>query len=133
MSEVISVSFVGLSIIFNYHNMIRKDLRRALWPTTRSKTRSTAKRPAVFADDPSRGPTLHLPPEEIEQLNGENFLSTRLVDYIIQCGMPHTLQENVLIGSSNSLTWFQVSTNAQSHCCKGLRYENPPLIIILSE
>jgi len=43
-------------------------------PTTRSTTQSSVNSPVPFADDPVRGSTLSVPPEEIERLNGDNFL-----------------------------------------------------------
>jgi hypothetical protein len=66
-----------------------------------------AKGPPAFANDPTRSPALDLSTDQVEQLRGENFLSTRLIDYIIHCGMPKTLKQNVLIASSNSFSWFQ--------------------------
>jgi hypothetical protein len=102
-----SLPFGGLSVTV-YFQMIRKDLRHAPLPTTRSKRRSSAKGPASIANDPVRtaaaAAAVRLEPE-LEQLKGENF--ARLIDYIIHYGMPKTLQDNVLIGTSNSLSWFQ--------------------------
>jgi hypothetical protein len=80
----------------------------------RISRRSTSNSPAPFANDPLRGPILPPPPrDEIEKLNGNHFLCTSLLDYLLQCGLPTNLPDNVLIGSSNSLSWFE-SMNEKS-------------------
>ena len=82
-------------------------------PTFYSRTRPASNSPPPFANDPVRGPTLSVPPADIQKLNGNEHLSTTLLDYIIQRGMPKTLPDDVLIGSSNALRWFQ-SMNEKS-------------------
>lgn len=62
---------------------------------------------APFANDPFRGPPLLAPPEDIEALKGPNFLTTALIDYLIREAMPHDLPDHVLIGSSNSMSYFE--------------------------
>jgi hypothetical protein len=96
-------------------------------PVPRSSRRTTTISPAPFANDPLRGPTLSPPPlDEIEKLNGNHFLTTSLLDYIMQCGLPNNLPETVLIGSSNSLSWFESMNkksdkNASSHDADGAK------------
>ena len=58
--------------------------------------------PPPFANDPIRGPRLLLFEEDIQTLNGANFLSTTLLDYIIQCVVPKDIPDNI-IGVPN---WF---------------------------
>ena len=67
-------------------------------------------KPAPFANDPIRGPPLVLRPEDstIGDLNGSKYLSTALIDYVLQHVMPSNLPDDVLIGSSNSLSYFQL-------------------------
>jgi hypothetical protein len=77
-------------------------------PVSRTSRRSTGNSPPPFANDPLRGPTLPLPSQhDIEQLNGKHFLSTSLLDYLLQCSLPSNIPDNILIGSSNSLSWFE--------------------------
>jgi hypothetical protein len=83
-------------------------------PIPRSARRSVPKTAPPFAHDPLRGPTLHLPDRDVvEKLNGRHFLSTALLDYVLQKALPKNIPENIIIGSSNSLSWFQ-SMNQKS-------------------
>ena len=82
-------------------------------PKPRGARRSSANLPPPFANDPVRGPLIPIPPnEEIEKLNGDCYLSTGLLDFVLQRCLP-TLPDDVLIGSSNSLSWFE-SMNQKS-------------------
>lgn len=78
-------------------------------------TQSTNDQPTPFANDPVRGPSLTVPQEDIEALNGPNFLTTALLDYLIQKAAPRDLSDNVLIGSSNSMSFFQTMNQKQTH------------------
>jgi hypothetical protein len=60
----------------------------------------------AFANDPIRSSPLYLSKKAIGDLNGPNFLTTNLLDYIIQHGMPRDLPKDVIIGSSNSFSFF---------------------------
>ena len=74
----------------------------------RSARVSISKTPPPFANDPLREPSLPLPSQtDVDKLNGEHHLSTALLDYLLHKGLPKTLSDNILIGSSNSLSWFQ--------------------------
>jgi hypothetical protein len=83
-------------------------------PVPRSARRSVPKTAPPFAHDPLRGPTLQLPNrDDIEKLNGRHFLSTALLDYVLQKALPKNIPENIIIGSSNALSWFE-GTNQKS-------------------
>ena len=56
--------------------------------------------PSPFAHDPTRSPPLTVAAVDIEELLGENFLSTALVDFILQQALKQTLPEDVLVGTS---------------------------------
>ena len=68
-----------------------------------------------FADDPVRGPPIIVPPADIEALNGPNFLTTALLDYLIQKAAPRNLPDDILIGSSNSMSFFETMNKKQGH------------------
>ena len=77
-------------------------------PIPRTARRSIANTPPLFADDPLRVHCLDIPQRaDIEKLNGNHHLSTALLDYILQKGLPPGLPDDVIIGSSNSLSWFK--------------------------
>ena len=46
--------------------------------------------------------------QQIAALNARQYLSTRLLDRIIQLGLPRDLPDDLIIASSNTSTWFQV-------------------------
>ena len=60
-----------------------------------------------FAEDPVRGPPLHLPRKAVKDLNGPEFLTTTLIDYILRQVMPKDLPDHVLIGTSDSFEYFK--------------------------
>jgi hypothetical protein len=64
-----------------------------------------------FANDPVRSEPESLLPEHILPLKGEHFLSTRLVDVILQQTMNESIPENVLIGTSLSMMYFRMMNN----------------------
>jgi hypothetical protein len=70
--------------------------------------------PVPFADDPFRGKPLSVFREDVEALNGHNFLSTRLIDFVLQRGLPNDLPAQVLITSSNSMPYFQGMNKIQA-------------------
>jgi hypothetical protein len=59
----------------------------------------------AFANDPVRSPLLSVSLTDINTLNGRQFITTSLLDYIIQRGMPRNLPDDILIGTSNSNFW----------------------------
>jgi hypothetical protein len=65
-------------------------------------------KPTPFAHDPFREHPLDISPEDYEALDGRNFLSTQLIDYIIQRAMPTDLPDHILIGSSSAQRFFQM-------------------------
>jgi hypothetical protein len=69
----------------------------------------------AFADDPVRGPPLLAPPADVEALNGPNFLTTALLDFLIQKAVPSNLPEDILIGSSNSMSYFETMNRKHVH------------------
>lgn len=78
---------------------------------TRSATRRSTRQsdgPAPFANDPVRGPPLPLSADVIQPLLGPNFLSTALVDYMLQSAMKDSISDNILIGSANAFSFFEI-------------------------
>ena len=78
---------------------------------TRSATRRSTRQsdgPAPFANDPVRGPSLPLSADVIQPLLGPNFLSTALVDYMLQSAMKDSISDNILIGSANAFSFFEI-------------------------
>ena len=75
-----------------------------------------------FADDPFRAPAISYDKiqDDIEALNGPNYLSTGLLDYLLQQVLPKDLPNDVLIGTSNSFSYFEtenkknINSNNQS-------------------
>ena len=63
--------------------------------------------PIPFLDDPYRGPALKLSKEEIHPIGKNGDLSTRLVDYLLQRSLPSTLPNDVIVGSSNCMSYLQ--------------------------
>ena len=59
-----------------------------------------------FADDPFRGRHFSVLPEHISDLNSPVFLKTTLIDYIVRHVMPKDLPDDILVGSSNSIIFF---------------------------
>jgi hypothetical protein len=98
-------------------------------PVPRSVRRSIAKTPPPFANDPLRQRWIPQPsPSDIEKLNGDNHLSTVLLDYLLQKGLPSTISDNVLIGSSNSLSWFLTQNQKSDENHTGYDPEGAKLI-----
>jgi SWIM zinc finger/MULE transposase domain/Ulp1 protease family, C-terminal catalytic domain len=65
-----------------------------------------------FANDPVRTPgILPLTTDQIAALNGPHFLSTALIDFILQQTLKDTIPPNLLIGSSNSMSFLELSNN----------------------
>ena len=62
----------------------------------------------AFADDPVRTPQISVSQKEIEDLKGPNFLTTTLLDYLTQLGVPKDIPDDVLIGSSNCYRYFEI-------------------------
>lgn len=62
----------------------------------------------AFANDPVRSPRRRVPAEDVCDLKDNNFLTTALLDYIIGYGMPKDIPDEVLIGSSNSMQYFEL-------------------------
>ena len=70
---------------------------------------SRFQRQTAFANDPLRSPPLLVPNDDIPALSGPNFLTTNLIDYIIQRGFPSEhIKDDLLIGSSNSFSFFEM-------------------------
>jgi Ulp1 protease family, C-terminal catalytic domain len=67
----------------------------------------TPPKPVPFADDPFRGLPLSLHGEDVEALSGPHYLSTTLVDFVLQRGLPQNLPNEVLVASSNSMIFFR--------------------------
>lgn len=84
-------------------------------PVTQSPPPSTNNKLVPFANDPVRGPPLAVPPEEVEALNGPNFLSTSLIDYLIRLAAPKDLPDDVLLGSSNAMSYFDLQNKKKIH------------------
>jgi len=72
--------------------------------------------PVPFANDPYRGPPLSLDDDLIRPLSldhrptgrdDEHYLSTALIDYFIQRGMPTDLASHFLVGSTNAYSYFE--------------------------
>jgi hypothetical protein len=63
----------------------------------------------VFAEDPTRSPPLTITEEEVQHLNRNHFLTTRMLDYLTQFAIPKDIvPDNVLIGTSNSFRFFEI-------------------------
>jgi hypothetical protein len=69
--------------------------------------------PIPFLCDPHqlRGPPLDVIEDEFLPLGRPAFLSTSLIDYLLQRSLPMSLPADVLIGSSNALPYLQHYTN----------------------
>ena len=63
--------------------------------------------PVPFANDPFRGPPLSVTDNLVEPLSDPKFLSTALIDYLLQRAMPACLPGSFLIGSANALSLFE--------------------------
>jgi hypothetical protein len=61
-----------------------------------------------FANDPVRSQPVPLLQEDIQPLQGKKFLSTHLVDFILQQTMKESVPEDVLIGTSLSMMYFDM-------------------------
>ena len=61
-----------------------------------------------FADDPVRGPPLVPQQSDIECLTLNKTLSTKLIDYVLRNAIRKDIPDDVLIGSSTSLSYFEV-------------------------
>ena len=62
----------------------------------------------AFALDPLRMPPLEVSRRDIEAMDGKNWLSTTLMDYIIQQGFPkEQIPDDFIIGSCESFTFFE--------------------------
>jgi hypothetical protein len=65
---------------------------------------------APFANDPVRTTsTLPVNATHIGALDGPNFLSTALIDYVLQQALKDSIAPDVLIGSSNSMSFFDMA------------------------
>ncbi|KAG7372186.1 MULE transposase domain containing protein [Nitzschia inconspicua] len=72
--------------------------------------------PIPFANDPCRCSHLSVTNDLIAPLAGANHLSTALVDYLLHrsISMSSNLRDDVLIGSSNSFSYFQLMNKKNS-------------------
>ncbi|KAG7344815.1 hypothetical protein IV203_032346 [Nitzschia inconspicua] len=64
----------------------------------------------LFVDDPVRGNPLLPTADAIRALDGEDWLSTILIDHLLQTTLKGCVPEHVLIGSSDCYSYFTVST-----------------------
>ena len=65
-----------------------------------------------FVNDPVRTlGTLPLSTDQIADLDGPNFLSTPLVDFILQQLLKDSIPQHVLIGSSNSMSFLELANS----------------------
>ncbi|KAG7371449.1 hypothetical protein IV203_020019 [Nitzschia inconspicua] len=77
--------------------------------------------PIPFADDPVRGKPISLATGDVEGLDPGQWLSTSLVDYVLQTSLAGKLPDHVLIGSSNCSTYFhkynsKLRNEDDAHC-----------------
>lgn len=81
--------------------------------TTRTRQKQLLRSPiAPFANDPVRSTgSLTVNGQQVQDLQGPSFLSTALVDFLLQQVLKDTISPNVLIGSSNSMSFFEISNN----------------------
>ena len=63
--------------------------------------------PIPFLDDPFRGSILKLANDVIPPLGNNEYLSTSLVDYLLQKSLPSNLTNDILVGSSNCMTYLE--------------------------
>ncbi|KAG7358244.1 hypothetical protein IV203_014831 [Nitzschia inconspicua] len=72
--------------------------------------------PIPFANDPCRCSHLSVTNDLIAPLAGANHLSTALVDYLLHrsISMSSNLRDDVLIGSSNSFSYFHLMNKKNS-------------------
>ena len=73
----------------------------------RPSTRNKKDGPAPFANDPVRGPPLKVGRDHVDALSGPNFLSTALIDYILQHALQGMIPKEILVGSANLLSFFE--------------------------
>ncbi|KAG7372229.1 MULE transposase domain containing protein [Nitzschia inconspicua] len=64
----------------------------------------------LFVDDPVRGNPLRPTADAIRALDGEEWLSTILIDHLLQTTLKGCVPDHVLIGSSDCYSYFTVST-----------------------
>ncbi|KAG7374030.1 hypothetical protein IV203_013125 [Nitzschia inconspicua] len=82
--------------------------------------------PIPFADDPVRGKPISLATGDVEGLDPGQWLSTSLVDYVLQTSLAGKLPDHVLIGSSNCSTYFhtynsKLRNEDDTHCVQQMR------------
>ncbi|KAG7357252.1 hypothetical protein IV203_001940 [Nitzschia inconspicua] len=87
--------------------------------------------PIPFADDPVRGSTISLATGDVKGLDPGQWLSTSLVDYVLQTSLAGKLPDHVLIGSSNCSTYFhtynsKLRNEDDTHCVRQMRDELQP-------
>ena len=62
----------------------------------------------MYKRQPIRGLPITVSSKDIRPLKGKNFLSTKLIDYLIQVGAPKDIPEDLIITSSNALSFFEL-------------------------
>jgi hypothetical protein len=61
---------------------------------------------SVFADDPVHDLPLSVNEQHVGALKGTNYLSTRLIDYLLQQALKDSIPSDLLIGTANAFTFF---------------------------
>lgn len=100
-------------VVEKWGESVAERQRNPLLATSSPSSTSSPQRPQrhlrfpAFADDPFRALAITYDKikNDIEALNGPNFLTTALIDYILQHVLPKDLPDDMLIGSLNSFTY----------------------------
>ncbi|KAG7371483.1 hypothetical protein IV203_020053 [Nitzschia inconspicua] len=67
----------------------------------------------LFVDDPVRGNPLRPTADAIRALDGEEWLSTILIDHLLQTTLKGCVPDLVLIGSSDCYSYFSTYNDIQ--------------------
>jgi hypothetical protein len=80
---------------------------------TVSGRRNKTNRPHPFLNDPhpTRSPAILLADTDIIQFNKATQLNTKVIDFLLQKSLPEHLPDNVLVGTSNSLSLMELFIN----------------------
>ncbi|KAG7367264.1 hypothetical protein IV203_029935 [Nitzschia inconspicua] len=97
----------------------------------------------LFAENPMQGNPLQTTTDAIRALNGEEWLSTILLDHLLQTTLEGNVPNHVLIGSSDCYTYFRTyndkldkddNADTAQTMCGGLQAytkNNPPQLQII--
>ena len=106
-----------------YYMSQRSPPRKAPPPSPKEVTEKKDKL-IPFADDPYRTAPLKPTEEDVSKLSRRSFLTTTLIDYLLQRLLPPDLPDDTLIASSNSLNYFKVHNPKKRDGVLRRKYQN---------